>query len=110
MWLGPQKLSSHGIMIVCISRNTIINQKSFKMKFVKLISAVTLMFFISATNPVIAQNTDNTTTTTATTDDDDDDDNDNWGLAGLLGLLGLLGLRKRDRDDDRRTTTTVRRD
>ena len=44
--------------------------------------------------------------------DDDDDDSDKTGLWGLLGLLGLAGLAglKRKRDDDFRTTGTVRAD
>lgn len=77
-------------------------------KVSKLISVLAILFCITVTNPVIAQTTDTTTTTTTATDNRDDDDNGKWGLAGLLGLLGLLGLKRKD--DDRRTSTTVRRD
>ena len=31
------------------------------------------------------------------------------GLAGLIGLAGLAGLKRRDRHDDRRTTTSADR-
>lgn len=47
-----------------------------------------------------------TTTTTIVPADDNDDDGGKWGLLGLLGLAGLLGLKRRDRDDDHRRTTT----
>ena len=39
--------------------------------------------------------------------DDDDGDEGKLGWIGLLGLAGLLGLKRRDRDDDHRHTTTT---
>ena len=84
------------------------SQKPTHMKQIKkLISALVIVFFMGIHHPVAAQETGTTTNTTNTTDDRNGD-TDKWGLAGLLGLLGLLGLRKRDRDDRRTTTTTVR--
>jgi MYXO-CTERM domain-containing protein len=70
-----------------------------------VLSALAIVTFLGISQPVIAQ--DNPATTTQTTDDDEDDDNSGKiGLVGLLGLLGLLGLRKKDRNDDRKYTTT----
>jgi hypothetical protein len=78
-------------------------------KIIKLLSVLSLAFFLGISSPIIAQSSgDAAGTTTTTAGDDDNDDNGKWGLAGLLGLLGLLGLRKRDDNHRSRSTTTVR--
>jgi MYXO-CTERM domain-containing protein len=76
-------------------------------KLTKIMTMVMCSACLTLTSPnVIAQSTDNTSTTTTTAGDNDADDSDGgkWGLAGLLGLLGLLGLKRRDDNDNRKTT------
>jgi hypothetical protein len=74
----------------------------------KAFTAIALTALLFSASPVITYAQDaGTSTTTATTDDNDDGDND-YGWIGLAGLLGLLGLIRKD--NDRRTTTTVRND
>lgn len=71
-----------------------------------LFSGIALAGILTFTTPVVAQ-TDNNTATTTEVDgerDDDDDGDDEWGLLGLLGLVGLLGLKRRDNDNNNRTT------
>jgi MYXO-CTERM domain-containing protein len=79
--------------------------KNYTMKKIfKVISVLTLVTFLGITNPIIAQDANSPATTQNA--DDNDDNSGKIGLAGLLGLLGLLGLRRRDKNDDRRYTTT----
>ena len=62
---------------------------------------------VTIATPAIAQTADPATdpamTNPAPVENDDDFP---WGLLGLLGLAGLLGMKRRDRDDVRRTTGT----
>ena len=75
-----------------------------KLNLAALAAAAALL---GTATPAIAQDTATTDpmATTAPVEEDRDDDSGKWGLLGLLGLAGLLGLKRRDRDDDRRTTT-----
>jgi MYXO-CTERM domain-containing protein len=74
-------------------------------KIPKVMSVLALITFLGITNPTIGQvAADNPTTQNAR--DDDDDDSGKLGLVGLIGLAGLLGLRRRDRNDERKYTTT----
>ena len=79
-------------------------------KVKKLFSVLVLTAALACVHPanVVAQSTDNPATS-RTADDDDDDDSGKIGLVGLLGLLGLLGLKRRDRDDNKKYTTTTNR-
>lgn len=62
---------------------------------------------LALATPAVAQNTTAgmTADPMATTTTQERDDDFPWGLLGLLGLAGLLGLKKRDRDDNRGTTS-----
>ena len=76
----------------------------------KFIGLMALSACLLCSSPdVVAQASPSDNTATKRDYNDGDDDNGKWGLAGLIGLVGLLGLRGRDKDYDRRTTTTVNR-
>lgn len=75
---------------------------TLKSKTIAAIGAVML----GTSSAAIASTVTDPAVTTIPAEDDDDGDKGLWGLAGLIGLAGLLGLKRRERDDDRRTTTT----
>jgi MYXO-CTERM domain-containing protein len=72
----------------------------------KRVAAATALVLLSTATPVLGQNTAAGTTTDPYATQTQEDDEFPWGLLGLLGLGGLLGLKRRDRDDDVRRTSS----
>ena len=73
----------------------------------KTLAAVAAVLLIASGTPAVAQNMGTTTGDPyATEEPREERDHFPWGLLGLLGLAGLLGMKRRDRDDDHRRTTT----